>query len=89
MEIDASDWAIRAILNQIYEDRKLYPVAFYSQKFSLAELNYRITNEELLAIIDIFKQWRVYLEEAKRYIKVLKDYKNLTIFITTKVSNWQ
>ena len=40
-----------------------------------------------MAIIDIFKQWRVYLEEAKHYIKVLMDYKNLTIFTTTKVLN--
>ena len=62
---------------------------FHSQKFSPVELNYRITDKELLAIIDAFKQWRVYLEEAKHCIKVLIDYKNLTIFIITKVLNQQ
>ena len=87
MEIDAFNRAIRAILNQIYKDRKLYPVAFHLQKFSPVELNYRIADKELLVIINIFKQWRVYLEKAKHYIKVLIDYKNLTIFITTKVLN--
>ena len=56
MEIDISDQVIRAVLNQIYKNRKLYPVVFYLQKFSLVELNYRITNKELLVIIDIFKQ---------------------------------
>ena len=89
METDASDRAIRAVLNQIHKDRKLHPVVFHLQKFSPAELNYRITNKELLVIIDIFKQWRVYLEEAKHYIKVLIDYKNLIIFTITKVLNRQ
>ena len=87
METDASNRAIRAVLNQIHKDRKLYPVVFYLQKFSPVELNYRIADKKLLAIIDAFKQWRVYLEKAKHYIKVLTDYKNLTIFTTTKVLN--
>ena len=56
VETDASDRAIGAVLNQIHEDRKLYPVAFHSQKFSPVELNYGIADKELLAIIDVFKQ---------------------------------
>jgi hypothetical protein len=49
-----------------------------------AELNYNIHNKELLAIVVVFKVWRVYLEGAKHTIIVKTDYKNLTFFTTTK-----
>jgi hypothetical protein len=48
------------------------------------ELNYDIYDKELLAIVVVFKVWRVYLEGAKYTIIVKMDYKNLTFFTTTK-----
>jgi hypothetical protein len=55
VETDASDFTLGGILSQTAEDRKLYPNAFHSRKFSLAEINYEIHNKELLAIVDCFK----------------------------------
>ena len=39
LETDASDFALRVVLSQMGVDKKLYLVAFYSRKFSAAEIN--------------------------------------------------
>jgi RNase H-like domain found in reverse transcriptase len=51
------------------------------------ELNYEIHNKELLVIIEVFRNWRVYLEGSKYSIKVYTDHKNLLYFTTIKVLN--
>ena len=51
LETDASDFALGALLSQIGVDEKLHPVAFYSRKFSDAEINYEVHDKELLAIV--------------------------------------
>jgi hypothetical protein len=51
---------------------------------SLVKLNYDIYDKELLAIVEAFKEWRVYLKGATLLVKVLIDHKNLLYFITTK-----
>ena len=53
------------------------------------ELNYKIYDKELLAIINIFKEWRIYLEGFIYLMKVLINYKNLLYFIITKKLNWR
>lgn len=52
LEIDASNFALRAILSQIEKDRKFYLIMFYFRKFSTIKINYKIYNKELLVIID-------------------------------------
>ena len=46
---------------QKYKDKIWYPVAYYSKKLTLLELNYNIYNKELLAIITVLKKWRAFL----------------------------
>jgi RNase H-like domain found in reverse transcriptase len=53
----------------------------------LMELNYEIHDKELLAIVEAFREWRVYLEESKYLMKVYIDHKNLLYFTITKVLN--
>ena len=87
IETDTLDKVLRAYLSQLYKDGNLYSIIFYSCKFSSVELNYKIYDKELLAIVDIFKQWKTYLEGVKYSILVLTDYKNLTSFINMKILN--
>src|SRR5665213_3596868 len=87
VETDASDFAIGACLSQPNLAGKLHPIAFYSRKFSGAEINYDIHDKELLAIVASFKEWRVYLEGAKHKIQVFTDHKNLLYFTSTKELN--
>ncbi|KAM0722089.1 hypothetical protein Q7P37_003015 [Cladosporium fusiforme] len=84
VETDASDYAIGACLSQPDEKGKLRPVAYLSRKMTSAELNYEIYDKELLAIVEAFRHWRIYLEGHPEEITVITDHKNLTKYTTTK-----
>jgi hypothetical protein len=71
-------------LTQPGDDGKPRLIVFYSRKLIQAELNYDIHDKELLAIVVVFKVWRVYLEGAKHTIIIKIDHKNLTFFIIIK-----
>ena len=51
------------------------------------ELNYDIYNKELLIIVIVLKEWRVFLQGIMEPFVVKIDYKNLTSFLTTKELN--
>ena len=55
MKTDTSDKVLEAYISQSDKHGRLHLIAFHSQKFSSAELNYEIYNKELLAIVDAFK----------------------------------
>jgi hypothetical protein len=84
LKTNALDYAIGMRLTQPGDDGKPRLIVFYSRKLIQAELNYDIHDKELLAIVVVFKVWRVYLEGAKHTIIVKTDHKNLTFFLTTK-----
>jgi len=52
-----------------------------------AEINYEIHDNEMLAVVSAFKEWRRYLKGARFQIIVYTDHKNLEYFATTKVLN--
>jgi len=56
LEINASDYAIEACLNQLDKEGRLYFIAYYFRKMTLSELNYNIHNKELLAIVAVLKK---------------------------------
>jgi hypothetical protein len=64
VKMEASDFAIGAILSQLHEVSILHLVAYYSYKFTTPEVNYPIYDKELLAIIVAFKKWSSYLAGA-------------------------
>ena len=55
IEIDASRIVLNSILSQLDEKKRLYPIIYYSRKFTAPELNYDIHDKELLVIVDSFK----------------------------------
>ena len=75
---DASIDGVGAVLQQ--EDR---PIAYESARFSPAERNYTIGEQELLAVIHALKKWRVYLEGAQHPVKLRTDHQPLT-YLPTK-----
>ncbi len=50
----------------------------------LVETRYETHDGELLAILEVFKTWRHYLEGCKHEVLVLTDYNNLQRFMDTK-----
>jgi hypothetical protein len=87
LETDASDYAIGACLTQKGDDGRIRPIAYYSRKMTGPELNYDIHDKELLAVVEAFKEWRVYLEGTKYPVQVYTDHKNLLYWTTTKQLN--
>jgi len=84
LEMDASDCALAAILStQI--DSKICPIAFMSRAFSIAELNYDVHDQELLAIVKSFKKWRHYFEGVADPVKIYTNHRNLIYFSKTKM----
>jgi len=51
------------------------------------ELNYNIYNKELLGIVTVLKEWRVFLQSIIELFVVKTDYKNLIGFLTIKELN--
>ena len=84
LETNTLDYALRVCINQLDKKGRLYLVAFYSRKFTLAKLNYNMHDKELLVVIEAFNQQKHYLIGLRYQVIVYLDYKNLTVFITTK-----
>lgn len=80
VETDASVFAIAAIFSQLVEvngAKDWHPVAYWSRKMIDAEQRYETHDQELLAIVAAFAQWRHYLEGAPQPVQVLCDHNNL------------
>ena len=58
---DASDFAVGGSLEQIMQDGRQRPVAYFSHRLSKAERNYPVHERELLAIVLALRTWRHYL----------------------------
>ena len=88
IETDASDLTKGAVLSQ-YEDsdKKWHPVAFYSKKFSPAELNYDIHDKEVVVIVDCLKELRHMRCGSPNRVVVYTDHRNLEYFQTTTILN--
>jgi RNase H-like domain found in reverse transcriptase/Reverse transcriptase (RNA-dependent DNA polymerase) len=87
VEADASDTAEGAVLSQRDDEGVLHPCAFYSRKFTPAELNYEIYDKELLCIVDALREWRHHLEGSGHQVQVYSDNTNLLWFAETKRCN--
>ncbi|XP_063788863.1 interleukin-21 receptor [Pseudophryne corroboree] len=71
VEVEASSVGVGAVLSQFFEDQKAHPCAYFSRRFSPAEQNYTIGEQELLAIKLAFQEWRYFLEGAQHPISSL------------------
>jgi hypothetical protein len=72
---DASDLGLGAVLLQ-----EGHPVAFESRKLNSAELNYNVTEKEMLAVVHALRVWRCYLKGAD--FTVYTDHVSNTYFQT-------
>jgi len=89
-----SNYAIGGVLSQQGEDGALHLIYYYSKTLSKAEVNYSITEKELLAIKTAFTEWRHLLQGAIHKITVYSDHRNLLFatkpqLLTPRQIRWQ
>ncbi len=77
MEVDASRYAVGAVLLQRKEDGKKHPIGYYSATLNEAQRNYDIYDLELLAIVMALKNWRPLLAGSPHKIIIYSDHLNL------------
>ena len=87
IETNVSDLAKGRILNQLELDRKWHPLAYLSECFLLAEINYDVHDKKMVVIVNCFERWRHFLIGCPEKIIVYTDHKNLEYFNSTKVLN--
>ena len=88
LKMDASDYAIAAILSQESDDG-IHPIAYHSRTLSAPKQNYNTHDKELLAIFKAFRVWRHYLKGVENTINVVTDHKNLEYFSSTRMLTCQ
>ena len=79
---DASIYAIGGVLQQETVDGVMHPVAFCARKLINAERNYNTTEQEMLAMVYCYRQWRCYLEGVTSLMHT--DHEPLTWLATQK-----
>ncbi len=75
--MDASGFAVGAVLLQRGEDNKRHPIGYYSATLIEAERNYDIYDLELLAIVKALRNWQPFLAGSPHIITVHMDHANL------------
>jgi len=74
---DASHYCVGGVLSQQQQDSIDLPVAYYSQKLGVHEINWPVHEKELYAIKQALKKWRHYLHGTK-----------FTIFTDNSACKW-
>jgi ribonuclease HI len=77
LEVDASGFALGAVLTQRGTDGKKHPIGYYSTTLTEAERNYDIWDLELLAVVKGLRHWRAYLAGSPHKVIVYTDHANL------------
>ena len=77
VEVDASNYAIGAMLMQKDDNNILHPVAFFSKTMNQARRNYNVYSCELLALVETCRHWRHYLHQPAHTVKVHTNHTNL------------
>ena len=82
LEVDASGYAVGAVLLQYKEDGKKHPIGYYSATLNEAQRNYDIYDLELLAIVMALKNWRPLLAGSPHKIIIYSNHLNLQYWKT-------
>jgi hypothetical protein len=77
LEVDASGFAIGAVLLQKKDDGKRHLITYFSKTLNKAQQNYDVADLELLAVVMSLDNWRSFLAGSPHKVIVYSDHQNL------------
>jgi hypothetical protein len=80
IETDASKYSTGAVFTQLDANGDRHHISFISKTLSPAERNYKIYDQELLAIICALEEWRHCIQGSPHTTIILSDHKNITYY---------
>ena len=87
MAVDASQVGVGAVLLQPDKDQVQRPISYFSKKFTPAQRNYSVIEQELLAIILALQHFEVYVPAYGSKVTVLSDHSPLQFLDKFKFKN--
>jgi hypothetical protein len=57
LETNVFNFTLGAMFSQLEDDDLLHPIGFHTHKFFHVEVNYKIHDKELFAIVNAFGKW--------------------------------
>ncbi|CEL52809.1 hypothetical protein RSOLAG1IB_11154 [Rhizoctonia solani AG-1 IB] len=87
LETNTSGAALGSVLSQCQEDGCLHLIGYLSESFKGAKQKYNTHDKELLAIIQSFEHWCIYLEGTTTPIMVFTDHCNLEYWKESQMFN--
>ena len=83
---DASDTAIGGVLGQ-KEDQQSYAIYFVSKNLSPAELNYTVTEKELLEVVHAINKFHHYITGYEVFVHT--DHSGIIFLMNKPITNGQ
>jgi RNase H-like domain found in reverse transcriptase len=80
LEVDVSQYAIGAILQQADDLGKLHPVGYFSKALTDVERGYNVHDRELLVLVKGLDHWQHLLLASGHQTTVYMDHKNLLYY---------
>ena len=85
IETNVIEFVIFEIISQLdSKTDQWHSIVFWSRKMTSAERNYMIDETEMLAIVEVCKKWRHYIESFKHSMRVITDHVNFRTFLIIK-----
>ena len=93
LAVDASKVGVGAVLLQPDDNDVHHPVCYFSKKFNVAQRNYSVIEQELLAIILALQHFEVYVPAHGPTVTVYSDHSPLQFlnrfkFKNTRLTRW-
>lgn len=92
MHVDASSFAVGAVLSQHDDAGVMRPIAFYTHKLTDTQLRWDVYEREIYSVVAALQHWSFHLKGAKVPVSIFTDHQSLQELrqqlLRPKMSRW-